>query len=48
MMTLISSTAKGQMHIMDVGPRSLANFGILVGLVRLYGRLRGFGQESFL
>ena len=29
MMTLISNTAKGQMHFMDAGQRSLANFGIL-------------------
>ena len=29
MMILISSTAKGQRHIVDVGPLSLANFGIL-------------------
>ena len=48
MMTLISNTAKGQMHSMDEGPRSLANFGILVGLSQLYARLRGFALESFL
>ena len=29
MMILISSTAKKLRHIMDVEPRSLANFGIL-------------------
>ena len=29
MMTSLSSTVKGQRHIMDVGPRSLANFGTL-------------------
>ena len=45
MMTQISSTAKGLMHIMDAGPHSLVNFGILVGLVRLYDRLRGFGLK---
>ena len=48
MMTLISSTAKRQMHFMDAGPRFLANFGILVGLGQLYARLRGFALESFL